>query len=238
LGVDVECPVSVVADSIVRSNLGLFNGMSPETHPAALGRILSQIHFGSTLNISASLANPALPKIAVRGVWCKDLLLPVLRVMHSIGYKRATTVYGTIDNSDQGMDEASVCGLSFAAQLKDDGSIRSFSFRPDDFGLASHKAECLAPFEDLEQESIEFLKVIKNCTTQARKDAVVLNAALILYVADKVPTIREGVRCSVEILQRGQAFETLKRWVQTQNREPAKGLDRFTCLDRQISTSV
>lgn len=66
LGVDVECPVSLVAESVRKAGIGLFNGMSPEVHPMALGRILSQIAFGSPLNIAASLAHPAMPRIALR----------------------------------------------------------------------------------------------------------------------------------------------------------------------------
>jgi anthranilate phosphoribosyltransferase len=45
LGVDVECAASVVANSIETANIGLFNGMSPNIHPRALGRILSRIHY-------------------------------------------------------------------------------------------------------------------------------------------------------------------------------------------------
>ncbi|MCP4672127.1 MAG: anthranilate phosphoribosyltransferase, partial [Desulfobacula sp.] len=49
LGVDVECNAQLVTKSIETAGVGLFNGMSPEIHPKALGRILSQINFGSTL---------------------------------------------------------------------------------------------------------------------------------------------------------------------------------------------
>ena len=79
LGVDVECSADLVAESITKAGIGLFNGMSPQSHPRALGRILSQIHFGSTLNIAASLANPAMPKIGVRGVYSREMVLPVIR---------------------------------------------------------------------------------------------------------------------------------------------------------------
>ncbi len=57
LGVNVECEASLAAESLQKSGLALFNGMSPKIHPMALGRILSQISFGSTLNIAASLAS-------------------------------------------------------------------------------------------------------------------------------------------------------------------------------------
>ncbi|MCK5350344.1 MAG: anthranilate phosphoribosyltransferase, partial [Desulfobacula sp.] len=89
LGVDVECTADLVVKSIKTAGLGLFNGMSPHIHPMALGRILSQIYFGSTLNIAASLANPALPSIGVRGVYSKEIILPVANVMKEIGYKSA-----------------------------------------------------------------------------------------------------------------------------------------------------
>ena len=81
LGVDVECSVDIVAESIRSTGLGLFNGMSAKVHPQALGRILSQISFGSPLNIAASLANPALPRKAVRGVYSREMLKPVALVI-------------------------------------------------------------------------------------------------------------------------------------------------------------
>ena len=72
LGVDIECDADVVAESIEKVGIGLFNGMSPRTHPKALGRILSKTFFGTTLNIAASLANPVLPKMGLRGVYAKE----------------------------------------------------------------------------------------------------------------------------------------------------------------------
>ena len=135
LGVDVECSTDVVAASISRAGIGLFNGMSSEVHPRALGRILSQICFGSTLNIAASLANPALPTRAVRGVYAKEIVPTVADVMRAIGYKRALILHGGIDDSDQGMDEASVCGPTYCAELFENGDIYEFDFQPSDYGL-------------------------------------------------------------------------------------------------------
>ncbi len=87
VGVDVECPPQYVKNSIEQTGIGIDNGMSPQVHPQALGRILSKLAFGSVLNISASLANPALPKYGVRGVYSPDMLLPVANVMKEIGYQ-------------------------------------------------------------------------------------------------------------------------------------------------------
>ena len=94
LGVDVECPPDVVVRSIEDAQIGLFNGMSQQVHPHALPRILSQIRFGSTLNIAASLANPASPRFALRGVYSSDMVAPTAEVMREIGYEHALVVHG------------------------------------------------------------------------------------------------------------------------------------------------
>ncbi|HCY85137.1 MAG TPA: anthranilate phosphoribosyltransferase, partial [Desulfobacteraceae bacterium] len=140
LGVDVECPADIVARSIETSGLGLFNGMSPMIHPNALGRILSQIFFGSTLNIAASLANPALPAIGVRGVYSREMILPVAQVMKEIGYHSAIVLHGAVGDSGLGMDEASVCGTTHCARIQTDPdtgarSIEEFIFDPASLGL-------------------------------------------------------------------------------------------------------
>jgi len=109
LGVNVECEPDTVKKSIEKAGIGIFNGMSPKVHPRALGRILANISFGTILNTSASLANPALPQYGVRGVYSKELLNSVPLVMHEIGYKKAIVVHG-LDENGNGMDEASTLG--------------------------------------------------------------------------------------------------------------------------------
>lgn len=49
------------------AGIGIFNGMSGKVHPSALSRILSQIRFGTVLNIAGSLANPLCPLTVFAG---------------------------------------------------------------------------------------------------------------------------------------------------------------------------
>ncbi len=233
LGVNVECDVEIVAESIRRSGLGLFNGMSPQVHPMALGRILSQISFGSPLNLAASLANPALPKIGVRGVYNRDLVHPIAQVMQSIGYTDAIVVYGTIDHSEKGMDEASVCGTSHAAQLKD-GTIRNFSFEPEECGLSSHTPELLAPDKNRTEAATNMVALLSGRRPGACEDAVLLNSGLIFYVKDMVETILEGVEMSREIISSGKAMDTLRKWVAAQNVDQEQGIKNLQALEARI----
>ena len=91
-GIGVEVSVETIRKSICECGLGLFNGMSAKVHPCALGRILSQIRFGSTLNIAASLANPARPDRVVRGVYAPRLLTLVADVLCDMGVERGMVV--------------------------------------------------------------------------------------------------------------------------------------------------
>lgn len=232
LGVDVECPADLVAKSIETCNLGLFNGMSPASHPMALGRILSQIRFGSPLNIAASLANPALPRIGVRGVYRPHLIRPIVEVMEAIGYQAALVVHGTIDGSEQGMDEASVCGPTLAAHLHQ-GSIREFSFTPEECGLRRHPADLLAPDKDHRQAACRMIALLAGADSGAQRDAVLLNAALIFMVRGLAASLAAGVTKAAELLDRGEALTTLDRWVASQHRRPAEGLRILADLKRE-----
>lgn len=224
LGVDVECEAGVVANSIKKANIGLFNGMSPHIHPRALGRILSQIYFGSTLNIAASLANPALPSMGVRGVYSQAMVLPVAEVMQDIGYTRAIVLHGTLEGSGKGMDEASVCGLTHCAQILETGEIHEFRIDPKPLGLAAQNPETLSPETDIKAEARRFAALMANRENSARKDAVLLNAGLIFLVAGKARDLEGGIQAAATLLEKGAAFEALENWVRAQNTDPEKGL--------------
>ncbi len=226
LGVDVECPATVVAKSIETAGLGLFNGMSPHIHANALGRILSQIHFGSTLNIAASLANPTLPSIGVRGVYSTEMIRPVADVMNAIGYRSAIVLHGAVDGSDKGMDEASVCGTTYCARISAN-EIHEFTIDPKKLGLAAKDYQDLAPEKDLETESRRFAALMNNQEHSARKDAALLNAGLIFLAADKAATLEDGISQAADLLESGMAFETLEKWVSAQNTDPEKGMARL-----------
>ncbi|RLB92790.1 MAG: anthranilate phosphoribosyltransferase [Deltaproteobacteria bacterium] len=230
LGVDVECTADLVTKSIKTSGIGLFNGMSPHIHPKALGRILSQIFFGSTLNIAASLANPALPAIGVRGVYAKGMILPVAKVMKEIGYKSAIVLHGCIEDSPLGMDEASICGITHCARVSGDDTIAEFTIDPKKLGLATKDTRALSPESELSLESKRFAALMNNQESGPRKDAALLNAGLIFLAADKVTTLEQGIERAAGLLEKGTAFATLEHWVAAQNTDPEKGLKTLHSL--------
>ncbi|PIE61386.1 MAG: anthranilate phosphoribosyltransferase [Desulfobacterales bacterium] len=235
LGVDVECSADTVVKSIKSAGLGLFNGMSSQIHPNALGRILSQMFFGSTLNIAASLANPALPAIGVRGVYAREMIMPVAEVMTEIGYRSAIVLHGQVGDSGMGMDEASICGLTHCAKIttakeSDATKITQFTIDPKRLGIFSANGDDLKPEADQRRETQRFAGLMAGKENSARKDAVLLNAGLIFLATGKVGDLDQGIHQAAVLLESGKAFETLEDWVSAQNTDPKKGLTTLHAL--------
>lgn len=230
LGVDVECDVETVKTSIEKTGIGIFNGMSPKVHPQALGRILSQIAFGSTLNIAASLANPAAPQYAVRGVYDKELLEPVAQVMKEIGFKRALVVFGADGNGAGGMDEASTIGKTYIAELKEDGAIIKYTLTPEELGIPRPDRKELGPLRDRKAEALRLLSILSGKGNSACTDIVCLNAGLIIYLMKQVKSIKEGFLLAKEIIKSEKGIDKLKEWVMTQNFNPAAGISQLNSL--------
>jgi len=235
LGVDVECTADTVAQSIQSAGMGLFNGMSPHIHPNALGRILSQIFFGSTLNIAASLANPALPAIGVRGVYAREMIMPVAEVMKEIGYHSAIILHGEVAGSGLGMDEASVCGTTHCARIHTDldtgkREISQFTINPASLGLFARNSDDLKPEPELQKETRRFAGLMANGVNGVRKDTVILNTGLIFLAAGKADTLDQGIQQAAVLLESGKAFDTLENWVSSQNTDPEKGLAKLHAL--------
>jgi len=229
LGVDVETDVETVRRSIETAGIGIFNGMSAKVHPQALFRILSQIRFGTTLNIAGSLANPALPRYAVRGVYSAELLQPVAEVMREIGYKKALVIYGSAPGG-RGMDELSVLGESRIAELGEDGQIINYSLSPADFGLKPGREEDILTSGDKQRETLRLLRILSGGENGAAFDAVCLNAAPVFYIAGEADSLQQGYAKAAEIIRSGAAIAKLRQWVQTQNSNPQAGLARLDSL--------
>jgi anthranilate phosphoribosyltransferase len=230
LGVDVECSVAKVKESIERCGLGLFNGTSAEVHPMGLGRILSQIRFGTTLNIAASLANPALPRIAVRGVGAPEQIEPTLKVMQRIGYEKGIVFHGFNSDMSAGMDELSTLGNSRIGHFNKNGKVEYFEITPEVAGLSKGDYNDIRPETDREIEAVKALSLLAGKGDKSRSDIVALNAGAVLWMADRVNSLKEGVSAARQIIYKGNAIQKLLSWVRAQNRKPESGYETIKRL--------
>jgi len=230
LGVDVECDVEVVKKSIERAGIGIFNGMSPRVHPSALYRILSQIRFGTVLNVAGSLANPARPDYALRGVYSREMLRPIAQAMKEIGYKRAFVVHGRSQDGNRGMDELSSLGRSYVAEITEDASIIEYSLMPQDLGIGTAEEGELLHRGGRKEEAQSLLRLLSGGETGSRREIVCLNAAPLLCMAGQAADLPEAVEKASEIIDSGRAVRKLQDWVKHQNRNPGPRLERLETM--------
>ena len=227
IGLDVESDVGVIEQSIKDVGIGLFNGMSPKIHPSALGRILSQIRFGSTLNIAASLANPAKPSLGLRGVYSPEMVPLAASIMPRVGYRRGMVVHGTDSQRSGGMDEISITGSTFIHEFTSDSAGDIEQISPEDVGLRSARFEDIATTGNLADERVRFVQVIAGREHNACIDFTAINAGAILYLAGKATDMKAGVQQSLKSISDGNALAKLISWIAAQNTEPTHGLDIF-----------
>jgi anthranilate phosphoribosyltransferase len=210
--------------------------MSAHVHPRALFRILSQIRFGTVLNVAGSLANPALPRYGVRGVHSRRLVVPVAEAMKEIGYVRALVFHGATENGARGMDEISTLGDTFVAELSASGEITTYTVKPEDFDLERPSEEVIRPDLDRQQEALSFVKLLASRDHGPRYDIVCLNAAPIFYLSGHARSLPDGFARAAENIKSGCALAKLREWVMVQNQDPAAGVSKLELLLEGIDT--
>lgn len=229
VGINVEADVDLVAKSIAETGIGIFNGMSSKVHPGALARILSQVRFGSTLNISASLASPVRPKLALRGVYNEDLQKRIPHLMRQIGYERAMVVYGLVDGTNRGMDEISPCGITKVVEFHLDHFLH-YELTPEELGIQRHDLSEILFQGDLEEERRKFLLVLAGKGPRACIEFTAINAGAILYISGKANSHRKGTEMSLEAIYSGKAVQKLLDWASVQTDPNQKGLEQLKQL--------
>ena len=223
LGIDVECKVETVERSIRTAGIGLFNGTSPHVHPAALGRVLSQIRFGSTLNIAASLAHPCAPTLGLRGVYSGAILEKTAAAMQAVGYKQGMVVYGEDGPSGKGMDELSTTGKTLFIEFSQ-GKQESYVITPEDVGMKPGNIHDILSTGNLETETRRFVQVLAGREHESRIDLTCLNAGAILYTAGLCDSLKKGIERSREAIGDGSALAKLREWVSAQDERNGQGI--------------
>lgn len=232
LGVDVESAPELPKQSIERAGIGVWNAFLPAVHPKTLGRVLSQIRFGSTINIVGPLLNPTMPRYKVMGVPSVDMIDIEVRTLRELGFNRAFVMHGLDEAGSRGMDEISTLGATHVAELFPDGSIKRSTLNPRELGLAPARFEDIASSRDVERDALILLRVILGRDDGPRSDIVCLNAAPLLLVMGKAQTLAQGMAAARAAIRSGKAFEKLREWVQWQNATPQSGAAK---LERMVA---
>lgn len=161
-------------------------------------------------NILGPLTNPAKANMQVLGVYSKELVNPMSRVLSNIGVKRGMTVFGM-----DGLDEISASDKTYVCEFRD-GWFKEYEIEPEDFGYKKcDKSELEG---GTPEENAEITRNILNGTLRdGKRNAVCLNAGAAIYVAGKSDSLAEGIKIAEETIDSGKAIERMNEIVAFSN---------------------
>lgn len=202
MGVNVMVGAEVVEHALREAGIGFM--MAPMHHPAVkhVMPVRQELGCKTIFNILGPLTNPAGVKRQLTGAFAPDLIFPMAETLHALGSEKAWLVYGA-----HGMDEVSITGVTSVAALEN-GQIHAREIHPEDAGLPVHPLASILGGEP--SENARAFHALLNGEKSAYRDAVLLNAAAALMVADKAGDLKEGVALATESIDSGEALKRIE----------------------------
>ena len=197
MGLNVMVGPEVVERCLNEAGIGFM--MAPMHHPATrhVAPVRMELGTRTIFNILGPLTNPAGVKRQLTGAFSAALIRPMAETLRALGSEKAWLVHG-----GDGSDELSIVAPSPVVELNA-GEIRDFTVHPEDAGLPVY------PFEAIQggtpAENAVAFRALLGGAKGGFRDAVLLNAAAALVVADRATTLKEGVEIARESLDSGKA---------------------------------
>ncbi len=201
MGINVMVGSDVVERGIAEAGIGFM--MAPMHHPAIKHVMPTRQELGckTIFNILGPLTNPAGVKRQLTGAFAPDLIHPMAETLQTLGSEKAWLVHGS-----DGSDEITITGPTAVAALADN-KITSMEIHPEDAGLPVHPlADILG---DTPEVNTKALMALMNGELGAYRDAVLLNAAAALVIADKADTLKTGVEMARDSIDSRRALTSI-----------------------------
>lgn len=198
LNASLECVERCLAD------VGIAFLLAPMFHPVMMEVAAARRELGvrSIFNILGPLANPARATRQLIGVYDRALLPIVAGALAALGTERSLVVHG-----DDGLDEVSPAGLTHAV-LIEAGRTTPMSLYPENAGVER------IDLGDIQGGSPEhnamLLRQVLGGARGPIREAVVLNAAVALWVAEVDADLRTCATRARALLDDGSAATKLE----------------------------
>ncbi len=153
------------------------------------------------------LANPARATHQLVGVPERSRIEPIARVLLALGVSRALVVHGT-----GGLDELSLEEGNEAVVVERGTPARNVRIEASALGLTPAPASALHGGDAAANAA--YVRGVLSGDRGPRRDAVILNAAAALWIAERASSLEEGARLAAASLDSGAAARTLARYVE------------------------
>jgi anthranilate phosphoribosyltransferase len=201
MGLKTMVGAPVVEKALNEAGIGFM--MAPMHHPAIAHVMPTRAELGTRtiFNILGPLTNPAGVKRQLTGTYMRDLTRPMAEVLKLLGSEAAWLVHGS-----DGTDELTITGVSWVSALKD-GQISEIEVHPEDAGLPVHPFEAIVGGTP-EENAVAFDTLLDGAPS-AYRDAVLLNSAAALVIAEAAPDLKSGVEMARSSIDSGAARDKI-----------------------------
>ncbi|GAB6180869.1 anthranilate phosphoribosyltransferase [Desulfotomaculum defluvii] len=209
LGVKID--ISAAQSEQILNKINLCFMFAPTYHQSMkyAAPVRRELGIRTLFNILGPLANPAGANTQLLGVYDENLVEPLARVLLNLGVKRAMVVHG-----HDGLDEVTLCSTTTVCEVNA-GRLNSFFLDPEQLGFQRCQPEELVGGNPAENAQIAL--DILNGQRGPKRDIVLLNSALCLYMYHSHTTLRECVRLAAEMIDNGKAKAQLEKFITLSN---------------------
>ncbi len=214
----------------VLENLGVNLNLTPEQNEAVLNKsgicfmfapvyhssmkyaapVRREMGVRTIFNVLGPLSNPAGATMQLMGVYDRKLIEPLAQVLANLGVIRGLAVSGS-----DGMDEVTLTGPTHVCEIRF-GELTCYDIRPEQFGLKSCTPEDLVGGTPQENAQIT-LDILSGKERGPKRDVVVLNAAMALYLGIDDCSVSDCVKLAQNLIDSGQAMAKLEEFRQLTN---------------------
>lgn len=209
LGVKIDIPVEKSAQLL--REIGICFLYAPMYHSSMkyAAPVRKELGVRTIFNILGPLSSPANANLQLLGVYDERLVEPMAKVLANLGVKRAMVVHG-----HDGLDEISLCAKTTVCEVND-GCVNSFFLDPHQFGFDYCRQEELIGGDPVQNSEIAL--AILSGEKGSKRNIVLLNSAICLYMTYNNITLRECVRLAEQIIDSGKAMEKLRSFIKLSN---------------------
>lgn len=206
LGVPISLSPQLAVEALRRHHFCFL--LAPAHHPGmrAVMPVRRALGVRTIFNLLGPLLNPAGARRQVMGVYSARIVRPVAEAMRFLEVRSAMVVHGA-----GGLDELSLGGASEVAYVREGTETPlEETLSPEEVGLLRAPLEALAGGATARENALILQNVFAG-ERGPRRDVVLLNAAAVLMVAERVEDLGFGVRLAAEAIDSGAVLGLLGR---------------------------
>lgn len=164
----------------------------------------------TVFNILGPLTNPANASLQLLGVYDKNLVEKLAKVLSNLGVKRGMAVCGA-----DGLDEITLTGPTHCCEINN-GTLTSYDITPEQFGLKRCMPEELVGGTP-QENAIIARNILSGRERGAKRDVIILNAGIGIYIGKPGITMEQGVQEAAQMIDSGKALEKLDEFIAASN---------------------